>query len=205
MLDFRVEVTLDGESLTEEEIAKLLAGGSGLRYVRGRWVEVDRDKLARLLEQFRAAEKTVEDSGVSFGYAMRLMSGAETPGDRITDEPTLEWSRISAGDWFAKTLHDIRNPANLARFTTGDQLHATLRPYQETGVRWLHLLSTLGLGACLADDMGLGKTIQVIALMLVLRNTGYLRGPSLVVAPASLLANWTAELQRFAPDRKSVV
>ena len=56
-------------------------------------------------------------------------------------------------------------------------------------MRWLHLLSTLGLGACLADDMGLGKTMQVIALMLVLRNTGYLRGPSLVVAPASLLAS----------------
>jgi hypothetical protein len=205
MLDFRVEVTLDGETLTEEEIAKVLAGGSGLHYVRGRWVEVDRDKLARLLEQFRAAEKAVSDSGVSFGYAMRLLSGAEVPGDDITDEATLEWSRISAGDWFAKTLESIRNPANLARVTTGDQLHGTLRPYQETGVRWLHLLSTLGLGACLADDMGLGKTIQVVALMLVLRNTGYLRGPSLVVAPASLLANWAAELQRFAPTVKAMI
>ena len=163
-------------------------------------MEVDRDKLAKLLDQFRSAEKTVADSGVSFGYAMRLFSGAEVPGDRITDEETLEWSRISAGEWLAKTLQEIRNPANLAGVTTGDQLHASLRPYQETGVRWLHLLSTLGLGACLADDMGLGKTMQVIALMLVLRNTGYLRGPSLLVAPASLLANWTAELQRFAPS-----
>jgi non-specific serine/threonine protein kinase len=204
MLDFQVEVTLDGESLTEEEIAKLLAGRTGLHYVRGRWVEVDRDKLGRLLEQFRAAEQTVADSGVTFGYAMRLLSGAETPGDGA-DEETLQWSRISAGDWFAKTLQDIRNPANLARVTTGDQLHGALRPYQETGVRWLHLLSTLGLGACLADDMGLGKTMQVIALMLALRNTGYLRGPSLVVAPASLLANWSAELQRFAPTVKAII
>ncbi|HVQ65339.1 MAG TPA: DEAD/DEAH box helicase, partial [Terriglobia bacterium] len=205
MLDFSVEVTLDGEILTEEEIAKLLAGRSGLHYVRGRWVEVNHDKLAKLLEQFRSAEKTVADSGVSFGYAMRLLSGAEVPGDRITDEETLAWSRISAGEWFAKTLQDIRNPANVAAVTTGDQLHASLRPYQEAGVRWLHLLSTLGLGACLADDMGLGKTMQVIALMLVLRNTGYLRGPSLVVAPASLLANWTAELQRFAPTVNAMI
>ena len=44
-----------------------------------------------------------------------------------------------------------------------------LRPYQQTGVRWLHLLSQLGLGACLADDMGLGKTIQVLALLLMHR------------------------------------
>jgi len=205
MLDFRVEVTLDGEILTDEEIAKLLAGRTGLHYVRGRWVEVNHDKLASLLEQFRSAEKTVADSGVSFGYAMRLLSGAEVPGDHITDEETLAWSRISAGEWFAKTLQEIRSPANLAGVTTGDQLHASLRPYQEAGVRWLHLLSTLGLGACLADDMGLGKTMQVIALMLVLRNTGYLRGPSLVVAPASLLANWTAELQRFAPTVNAMI
>ena len=205
MLDFRVEVSLDGESLTEEETAKLLAGGSGLHYVRGRWVEVDADKLARLLEQFHAAEKAVADSGVSFGYAMRLLSGAEVPGDNGTDEETMEWSRISAGGWLAKTLEDIRTPANLARVTTGNQLNGTLRPYQETGVRWLHLLSTLGLGACLADDMGLGKTMQVIALILVLRNTGYLRGPSLVIAPASLLANWAVELERFAPSVNAMI
>ena len=43
---------------------------------------------------------------------------------------------------------------------------AMLRPYQQAGVQWLHLLSGLGLGACLADDMGLGKTIQVLALLL---------------------------------------
>src|SRR5262245_24982876 len=205
MLDFHVAVTLDGETLTEDEIATLLASSSGLHYVRGRWVEVDRDKLGKLLDQFRAAEKAVADSGVSFGYAMRLVSGAETPGDGVTDEETLQWSRISAGDWLAKTLEEIRNPANLARVTTGDQLHATLRPYQETGVRWLHLLSSLGLGACLADDMGLGKTMQVIALLLVVRQTGYKRGPSLLVAPASLLANWTSELERFAPSVTAMV
>ena len=48
-------------------------------------------------------------------------------------------------------------------------MKARLRPYQQVGVRWLHLLSSLGLGACLADDMGLGKTIQVLALFLVIR------------------------------------
>jgi non-specific serine/threonine protein kinase len=77
-----------------------------------------------------------------------------------------------------------------------------LRPYQETGAKWLWLLSRLGLGACLADDMGLGKTIQVIALLLVRKKERAIGGatrPALLVLPASLLANWKAEMQKFAP------
>ena len=68
-------------------------------------------------------------------------------------------------------------------------------------MQWLHLLSGLGLGACLADDMGLGKTIQVLALLLIQRARQKAKlPPCLLVAPASLLANWAAELERFAPD-----
>src|SRR5438094_1241677 len=76
-------------------------------------------------------------------------------------------------------------------------------------MRWLYLLSKLGLGGCLADDMGLGKTIQVLALLLVLRGPTRepreTNHPSLLVAPASLLANWAAELARFAPSLKALV
>ena len=79
-----------------------------------------------------------------------------------------------------------------------------LRPYQKAGVQWLYLLSGLGLGACLADDMGLGKTIQVLSLLLVQRqkSNGAALPPCLLAPPASLLANWTAEIERFAPDLK---
>src|SRR6266700_1104652 len=71
LLDFRMEVTLDGEPLTEAEISKLLAASDGLHLVRGRWVEVDRDKLSRMLDQFRAAEAAAADQGLSFAAAMR--------------------------------------------------------------------------------------------------------------------------------------
>ena len=86
-------------------------------------------------------------------------------------------------------------------------LPATARhSYQQAGVRWLYLLHKLGLGACLADDMGLGKTIQVLALLLVLKNeSANASRPSLLVAPASLLANWAAEIERFAPQMRALI
>ncbi len=78
-------------------------------------------------------------------------------------------------------------------------LHATLRPYQEAGFRWLAERVASGLGALLADDMGLGKTVQVLALLLhAAEQPG--AGSALVVAPVSLLGNWAEEAARFAPS-----
>jgi non-specific serine/threonine protein kinase len=103
-------------------------------------------------------------------------------------------------------LKGLRSPEGLARVEPGRALHGTLRPYQQVGVRWLYLLSNLGLGACLADDMGLGKTIQVLSLLLVLKHEAKVkRRPSLLVAPASLLANWASEIERFAPSLRALV
>ena len=79
-------------------------------------------------------------------------------------------------------------------------LNAALRAYQQTGYSWLRFVARLGLGACLADDMGLGKTVQVIALLLDLkREPSRKKDTSLLVVPASLIANWKAELGKFAP------
>ncbi len=78
-------------------------------------------------------------------------------------------------------------------------MKAELRAYQQTGYAWLRFVTRLGLGACLADDMGLGKTIQVISLLLDLKRDRQKKA-SLLVVPASLIANWKAELARFAPS-----
>ena len=205
LLDFQMEVTLDGERLTAAEIKTLLASSDGLHLVRGRWVELNREKLARMLEEFRAVEQAAAGGGLSFAEAMRLLAGANVSGDRPLDEAP-DWSRIVAGPWLANTLDGLRRPEAIARVEPGDDLKTTLRPYQQVGVRWLHLLSTLGLGACLADDMGLGKTMQVLALMLVRRRQADGgRRTSLLVAPASLLANWTSEIARFAPGLRTLV
>ena len=212
LLDFRMDVTLDGEALTTEEIRALLDGVDGLALLRGRWVEVDRERLRGLIDQFRRVERAAAKSGLTFAEAMRLVSGADTREAEGAADEAREWSDVGAGPWLAGVLQALRGPGSLEQADPGGALHGTLRPYQHVGVRWLHLLSSLGLGACLADDMGLGKTIQVLALLLVLdrerergARAGGGRRPSLVVAPASLLANWAAESARFVPGLSVLV
>jgi SNF2-related domain/SNF2 Helicase protein/Helicase conserved C-terminal domain len=207
LLDFKMGVSLDGETLTNAEIEQLLSSANGLHLVRGRWVEVDRERLDEMLREFHAVETVAAQDGLSFGEAMRLLAGARVSGDTV-NASAPDWSRVVAGPWLAKTLAGLRDPAELGRLDPGVALKATLRPYQEAGLRWLHLLSTLGLGACLADDMGLGKTMQVLALLLVLKartSRDETRRTSLLVAPASLLANWAAEIERFAPTLNAIV
>ena len=201
LLDFDMDVTLEGEPLDDGEIATLLAGTDGLTLLRGVWVEVDRERLERALNQFRAAQALADRDGLTFAEAMRLLSGAAVAGERA-EPAAVEWGRATAGPWLAETLKRLRTPGGMA-IDPGPALKGTLRPYQAAGVEWLHLLAKLGLGACLADDMGLGKTIQVLALLLVEKRSGKGGRPSLLVAPASLLANWVDEVKRFAPSLKA--
>jgi hypothetical protein len=206
LLDFQIEVTLEGENLSAAEIRQLLAQSEGLALIRGKWVEVDHGRLSRTLEQFEAIERRAATDGLSFGEAMRMLAGAGMTGDEAAGAADVDWSQTVAGPWLAKTLAALRRPDGNAPSNLGGLLQGALRPYQHAGVQWLHLLTRLRLGACLADDMGLGKTIQVLSLLLVLKNeAGGQRKPCLLVAPASLLANWAAEIARFAPSLKAVM
>ncbi len=211
MLDFDLAVTLDGDALSAAEIKRLLAQSDGLAFIRGQWVEVDRERLSRTLEQFKAVEQRAARDGLSFAEAMRLLAGAGIGGAAGDAEAaTADWSATVAGPWLAENLAAMRRPNTAARADPGPALNATLRPYQQAGVQWLNLLANLRLGACLADDMGLGKTIQVISLLLILqRDAGkaaqHERRASLLVAPASLLSNWAAEIARFAPGLKALI
>ncbi|MBV8751959.1 MAG: DEAD/DEAH box helicase [Hyphomicrobiales bacterium] len=205
LLDFRMEVTLDGEKLTPAEIKRLLAHTDGLAFIRGRWVELDTERLQRTLDHFAAIERRAAGEGLSFGEAMRLLAGAGAAPDAAEVEARAAWSQTVAGPWLAQTLAELRRPDG-AHAGPSRLLRGTLRPYQRDGLQWLNLLARLGLGACLADDMGLGKTIQVLSLLLALKEqSADATKPSLLVAPASLLANWVAEIERFAPSLKTVV
>lgn len=139
------------------------------------------DALAPVLELGRRHE-----DGLRFHSAQALLVDA-----LLKDKPP------AADGAFAELRHKLTNttPQPLQEPAT---LAAELRPYQRAGLGWMHFLRDLHLGGCLADDMGLGKTVQALALLEMLRGTNV--GPSLVVAPRSLLFNWAAEARKFTPQ-----
>jgi non-specific serine/threonine protein kinase len=198
LLDFKVELALGEEQLSQAEWQSLMQSEDGLVLLRGQWVEVNRDKLQEALTHWKQIERQ-SSAGISFLEGMRLLAGvpADLAGD--TQDEERNWSFVQAGDWLGDILKKLRNPDALTPPSGTSALQATLRPYQQVGVNWLQFLTSLGLGACLADDMGLGKTMQVLALFLASRKQADGK-PSLLVLPASLLGNWKAELARFAPD-----
>ncbi len=220
LLDFSADLAIDGTPLTDDERKQLLASTDGLTLLRGKWVEVDQQKLKEALQHWKTLQGEYDD-GISFLEGMRLLAGTQVQTSGTVAAETSQWSTVIAGEWLAETLRQIRDPHGIVGCSPGSGLKATLRPYQADGVRWLWFMTQLGLGACLADDMGLGKTIQVIDLILRLRQadehsgTGNLRrppsnarrtgnrsGPFLLIVPASLIGNWKQELEKFAPQLK---
>ncbi|WP_278279705.1 SNF2-related protein [Clostridium sp. DMHC 10] len=96
-----------------------------------------------------------------------------------------------------KNIENNLNGLNYDKISLPNNLKASLRDYQISGFRWFKNLSKLGLGGILADEMGLGKTVQTIAF--ILSELGKI---SLIIVPTSLLYNWKAEINKFAPILK---
>lgn len=206
-LDLTVGVTIQGEPLSETELKQLLAAREGLVLLRGKWVEVDQDKLRSALEHWRDLRKQ-HIGGVDFLQAMRLLSGAAISNSGDEAEPA-RWTRIEPGEWLQQTLKALREPSECGDIDPESVVNAQLRHYQTAGVHWLWFATQLGLGVCLADDMGLGKTLQIISLIALMRQrqSSMLSAPSpcLIIVPTSLLGNWQRELTKFAPQLNTLV
>ncbi len=208
LVSFDVGVSLGDEKLTPEEMERLLSmDGQGLVLFKGAWVEVDAERLKEALEHWKAAGAEARSGGMTFAQGMRLLAGMpDSPAAAAgaTEQTVREWSRLELGPHARELLREARRAAEVRQEDMPD-LRATLRPYQLEGVSWLRFLDRLGMGACLADDMGLGKTVQVLALLLAERETEHGGMPTLLVIPASLLANWKAEAEKFAPSLNLLV
>ena len=208
MLDFNIGLALDGEPLSATEVEALLASKRGLALVRGRWVEADPEQLSQILSQWEQLQERALEEGISFGQAMRLLSGmhAAEGGDAADANPNTraDWSEAIAGEWLQNRLERLRSPQLVEALDRFPGLRAELRPYQRVGAAWLTALRELGLGGCLADDMGLGKTLQVLASLRsgVTEGSGF---TDLIVAPASLIDNWRQEIARFLPSMRVLV
>ncbi len=184
LLEFRWQLTLGGQLLDPEEVAELAEAKRPLVRLRGRWVTLDPELLARLRRRPRTRMTAMEALGAV------LAGSADIDGETV---PVVAQGPLA--DLAGRVTELAAAPP---RLDPPPGLLATLRPYQQRGVAWLAGMCDAGFGGCLADDMGLGKTIQVIALHLHRRAAA--AGPTLVVCPASLLGTWEREVRRFAPD-----
>ncbi len=183
IVEYRWELALGDEALSEDELAALTSLKTPLVRLRGQWVEVDPRRLANGVQMLRA-------DGHGRGSVIDLLrlaaTGTEAPGGL----PVLG---VRADGWLGDLLSG-QPDRGLSPVPAPPDFHGTLRPYQERGLAWLSFLQSLGLGGILADDMGLGKTVQLLALI-----AGENPGPTLLVCPMSLVGNWQREAARFAP------
>ena len=195
IMDFSPALSIADENLTEKELRSFLEMADGLVQYKGKWVEIDRRKLEKVLDAFEKVKDRVKDKELSLGDAMRL----ELNMNEILNMPESELEvSVDHGQWFRKMRETLRDPSSIQKVNTVPSFQATLRTYQEKGYQWIYQMAKLGFGACLADDMGLGKTVQVIALLEYVRV--HVGGKVLLILPASLIGNWQKEIEKFAPE-----
>ncbi|MDR1603359.1 MAG: DEAD/DEAH box helicase [Gracilibacteraceae bacterium] len=197
LLSFDPAIYFGGEKLSKEDVAALLAQTAGLSYIKGKWVEVDHDRLQAVLTAY---EEVAGRGEMTFAEFVHMQLGLSGRGKAAPDSDILE---VTNGEWLAGVRDKLLHPARLEALPLGGDFKATLRHYQQKGADWLYLMKNLGFGALLADDMGLGKTVQILALLEYMRQNGDFR--ALLIVPASLIGNWEGEINRFAPKLRYTV
>ena len=202
-LDFGIEI--DGARVPLLPILSRLLDQGGIDAARivggelitslddGRILALPAERIRRLL----AVMADLIDAARRAADGRLLLPDTAAPGVLdLEDLLATRWENAAA---IAAYADRFRSPADIPPATVPASFAATLRPYQQHGVDWLQHLRAHGLGGFLADDMGLGKTAQAIAHIVIEQDAGRLDRPVLIVVPTSLVANWTAELAKFAP------
>lgn len=204
LLDFEWNLSVDGTPVGESDKLELISSARQIVQVNGQFVFLDKSSLSKargwLNALTDAAEKdAAELSEVTLAELLEAEAAAETYGGENPDHNI----RVDMDGW-VRQLFDRENVVAPARQV---ELPATvlteLREHQRRGVNWLAWMAEHGLGAILADDMGLGKTLQVLALLAWEKEESSpegsgedATGPTLVVAPTSVLAAWQSEATR---------
>ncbi|MFD7497403.1 DEAD/DEAH box helicase [Streptomyces sp. NPDC059832] len=186
LLAFNWQFALGDQKLSRAELDRLAEANRPVVRLRDQWVLIDP-------EEARRARETQDRKVTPINALGAVLTGStEVDGHRV---------EVGATGWLERLRRRVADPEAAGQQPVGppEALAATLRDYQLRGLNWLHTMTSLGLGGCLADDMGLGKTITLIALHLHRRSIESAAGPTLVVCPTSLMGNWQREIEKFAP------
>jgi len=202
--DLGISVTVEGREVPFADLFVALAHGqSHMLLADGAYFSLDKPELATLARLIEEA-KALQDQPDGALRISRFQAGLWEELSEIgsVSHQAARWEEQVRGLLAVEEIEPAPLPATL---------NARLRPYQLSGFHWLAFLWRHGLGGILADDMGLGKTLQTLALLQHVKDSRRTDAhepvrhtPFLIVAPTSVLANWTAEAHRFTPDLKVV-
>ena len=195
--DLGVTITVEGHPVPFIDVFLALSRGEPhLLLPDGAYFSLDKPELralARLIEEARALQDSPSDQLRISRYQAGFWDELAALG--VIGHQAAAWHEQVQGLLSADVADRIPPPPGLK---------ARLRPYQQDGFGWLAFLWEHRLGGILADDMGLGKTLQCLALISHARQRDPAAGPFLIVAPTSVVANWTSEAARFAPDLRVI-
>jgi uncharacterized Zn finger protein/superfamily II DNA or RNA helicase len=181
LLNFNWKVSMGDTFLSKEDFIALSKQSTGLVKIRDQYVMMSREEIEKVIQKL-----TQPTAPKAFTLLQAALSS------------DYEGAPVQIDDALKNKINEILKADATA---LPKQLNATLRHYQERGFSWLYKNAQLGLGSLLADDMGLGKTLQVITALLKFKEEGTLKNKAaLVIAPATLLSNWKAEIEKFAPS-----
>lgn len=196
--DFELKLTVGKEQFsTDAVVGYWLEMGAPdellLPYDAG-WLDIDTAPL-----------RAVRDLLESLFGEQSLNGPVRLPAFRAAQLPELPELDSRGAPLTRQLAQRLRDFQGLQSVPVSPQLQATLRPYQQQGLDWLHFLASHGFGGILADDMGLGKTLQTLALVQQLKDSGELTGPALILAPTSVAGNWLREIASFTPGLRSLL
>ena len=140
ILSMKPQLTVDGVPLSREEVEQLLAQTEGLAWLKGKWIEVDHARLQMLLKEMEEY-----DGELTLIQALRMELGVGD-GKQEADVGPI----ITNGKWLAGLMRELRTPNNIRKIQPLKDFGAVLRPYQNTGFRWLNYMNTFKFGSCLS-------------------------------------------------------
>ncbi|MEO1858392.1 MAG: DEAD/DEAH box helicase [Verrucomicrobiales bacterium] len=184
--DFELEfIGTKGTKISENDIKLLLSQGkSSKKGTRGDLLVLHNRGISELFDGFELS--SIEQS-VDNGTVKRRVEAAEAFYTKVLLHDLADFSVVDE-------LEDL-NPSKFC-------FSATLKDYQHRGVNWMNERLSKGCGIILADEMGLGKTIQTLALIC---SANWLKGPTLIICPTSLIDNWRREIERFTNECKILI
>jgi len=185
MLHFNWKIALGDKLLSVKEFEELVKSQKGIVRIHDQFVYLDEKEIRSILNQAQKQRDLTPDELLKIGL-----------------EEKFEGARIKISPQSQKIFKEL---LKLQPVPLPEGLDGTLREYQKRGYEWMLRNAGVGFGSIIADDMGLGKTVQVIAVLLKLKNEKLLDKKALIIVPTTLLTNWKKEIERFAPDLKTCI